>query len=193
MSAIKLPLMKVPLFFFRKCDKKAEGKTKKRNSQNWRPQSDHAYLEWTPKKFEKTKTKNYNSVLVYLNDHNFVESHPSLRMSYASVAASACSAPTPPPPAATASPSAAGEDMEKEEEEATAAKPEPTEAELTEADGLKSEANKFFKEEKYNDSIELYGKAIELNPVSAVLYANRFVPFKVVGKIQLYPKRLCSF
>ena len=50
---------------------------------------------------------------------------------------------------------------------------EPSEADQAASDRLKGEANQFFKDQKYNESIEIYSKAIELTPKSAVLFANR--------------------
>nr|CAG4641580.1 EOG090X03S1 [Eurycercus lamellatus] len=41
------------------------------------------------------------------------------------------------------------------------------------ADSLKEEANEFFKKQNYLQAITLYSNAIEYNPTSAVLYANR--------------------
>jgi len=43
------------------------------------------------------------------------------------------------------------------------------------AEKFKFEANEFFKFEKYAQAVEFYTKAIELNPVSAVYYANRSI------------------
>nr|CAG4640747.1 EOG090X03S1 [Eulimnadia texana] len=48
-----------------------------------------------------------------------------------------------------------------------------TETDLQKADKLKEEANEFFKNQHYAEAIELYSKAIDINPNSAVLYANR--------------------
>ncbi len=48
-------------------------------------------------------------------------------------------------------------------------------AAAAEADLLKGKANEMFKAEKFNGAIELYSQAIELNPVSAVLHANRSI------------------
>nr|CAG4649214.1 EOG090X03S1 [Scapholeberis mucronata]SVE93533.1 EOG090X03S1 [Scapholeberis mucronata] len=44
---------------------------------------------------------------------------------------------------------------------------------LDKADKLKEEANEFFKKQNYVKAITLYSNAIECNPTSAVLYANR--------------------
>jgi serine/threonine-protein phosphatase 5 len=48
---------------------------------------------------------------------------------------------------------------------------------LAESEKIKSEANEKFKAEKYDKAIELYSKAIELNPHNAVLYANRSITY----------------
>ena len=50
-----------------------------------------------------------------------------------------------------------------------------TPEQVEEANRLKGEANDLFKAEKYNEAIELYAKAIEVNPHNAVLYANRSI------------------
>nr|SVE78147.1 EOG090X03S1 [Daphnia lumholtzi] len=44
---------------------------------------------------------------------------------------------------------------------------------LEKADALKEEANELFKKQNYVKAITLYSNAIECNPTSAVLYANR--------------------
>lgn len=49
---------------------------------------------------------------------------------------------------------------------------DPTSGQAEEAKG---KANEFFKSEKYPQAIELYSKAIELNPTNAVYYANRSI------------------
>jgi len=41
------------------------------------------------------------------------------------------------------------------------------------ADSLKAEANEYFKKQDYLKAIPLYSAAIEHNPNSAVLFANR--------------------
>jgi len=48
---------------------------------------------------------------------------------------------------------------------------------LAESDKIKSEANEMFKAEKYDHAIDLYSKAIDLNPENAVLYANRSISY----------------
>jgi len=49
------------------------------------------------------------------------------------------------------------------------------EAALSQAEQVKARANEFFKTERYPQAIELYSKAIELNPTNAVYYANRSI------------------
>ena len=44
-----------------------------------------------------------------------------------------------------------------------------------ESDRLKGQANDLFKAEKYGEAVEVYGKAIDLNPTNAVLFANRSI------------------
>nr|CAG4645435.1 EOG090X03S1 [Lynceus sp. MCZ IZ 141354] len=44
---------------------------------------------------------------------------------------------------------------------------------LETAEKLKEEGNECFKLQQYNQAVDLYSRAIELNPKSAVLYANR--------------------
>ena len=56
---------------------------------------------------------------------------------------------------------------------AASATEEVSEERIKESDELKAKANDLFKNEKYNDSIDVYTKAIEINPNNAVLYANR--------------------
>ena len=41
------------------------------------------------------------------------------------------------------------------------------------AGAFKAEANEFFKQEKFQQAVDLYTKALELNPKTAVCYANR--------------------
>lgn len=43
------------------------------------------------------------------------------------------------------------------------------------AEALKSEANEYFKQEKFQQAVEFYTKALELNPKKAVYYANRSI------------------
>ena len=43
------------------------------------------------------------------------------------------------------------------------------------AEALKTEANAFFKQEKFQQAVDLYSKAIELNPKKAVYHANRSI------------------
>lgn len=43
------------------------------------------------------------------------------------------------------------------------------------AEKYKFEANEYFKIEKYAQAVELYTKAIELNPGNAVYFANRSI------------------
>lgn len=50
-----------------------------------------------------------------------------------------------------------------------------TPEQVEEANRLKAEANELFKGEKFNEAIEVYAKAIEVNPHNAVLYANRSI------------------
>ncbi|XP_041969486.1 serine/threonine-protein phosphatase 5 [Aricia agestis] len=50
-----------------------------------------------------------------------------------------------------------------------------TQEDIEAAEKLKNEANTFFKNQHYNEAIELYSKAIEKNPKSAVMYANRSI------------------
>lgn len=49
----------------------------------------------------------------------------------------------------------------------------PTEEEIDEASGFRSKAAAAFSEQKYQEAIELYTKAIELNPGSALFHAKR--------------------
>jgi len=49
--------------------------------------------------------------------------------------------------------------------------------ERAKAEEVKGKANDFFKAEKYPQAIELYSKAIELNPTNAVFYANRSIAY----------------
>lgn len=50
-----------------------------------------------------------------------------------------------------------------------------SEEKVKEAEELKAQANELFKNQKYNDSIDVYSKALEANPTNAVLYANRSI------------------
>ncbi|XP_028031383.1 serine/threonine-protein phosphatase 5 [Bombyx mandarina] len=50
-----------------------------------------------------------------------------------------------------------------------------TQEDIEAADKLKNEANEYFKKQNYDKAIELYSQAIEKNPNSAVLYANRSI------------------
>ncbi|EEB13025.1 serine/threonine-protein phosphatase PP-V, putative [Pediculus humanus corporis] len=49
----------------------------------------------------------------------------------------------------------------------------PNAAEITTAENLKKEANEFFKKQMYEKAIEMYTKAIEMNPTVAAYYGNR--------------------
>lgn len=46
---------------------------------------------------------------------------------------------------------------------------------VIEAERLKDEANQFFKRQDYQEAVNLYSKAIDLSPESAVYYANRSI------------------
>nr|AHF45878.1 protein phosphatase 5 [Epicauta chinensis] len=48
-----------------------------------------------------------------------------------------------------------------------------TPEDIENAERYKNEANEYFKKQDYNAAIELYSKAIEANPTSAIYYANR--------------------
>ena len=52
---------------------------------------------------------------------------------------------------------------------------EITEEIQQQAEAFKSEANEFFKQEKFQQAVDLYTKALELNPNKAVYYANRSI------------------
>jgi len=52
-------------------------------------------------------------------------------------------------------------------------KPAPTPEQVAESDSYKAQANKKFQENHHNEAIELYTKAIELNPGNHILFANR--------------------
>lgn len=43
------------------------------------------------------------------------------------------------------------------------------------AEALKTEANEYFKQEKFQQAVDLYTKALDLNPTKAVYYANRSI------------------
>ena len=51
-------------------------------------------------------------------------------------------------------------------------KKEMTEEDKSTAEQWKNKGNEFFKEGKYQDSIECYSKAIQINP-TAIYYSNR--------------------
>mgnify|MGYP001483877023 FL=1 len=48
---------------------------------------------------------------------------------------------------------------------------------VAKAEELKSQANEYFKTEKYPQAIELYTQSITLNPSNAVYYANRSIAY----------------
>ena len=48
---------------------------------------------------------------------------------------------------------------------------------LARAELLKGQANELFKNEKYQQAIDLYSQAIELNSDNAVYYANRSIAY----------------
>ena len=52
-----------------------------------------------------------------------------------------------------------------------------TQENINKAEGLKSQANDYFKTEKYQQAIELYTQCIQLNPNNAVFYANRSISY----------------
>jgi len=52
-----------------------------------------------------------------------------------------------------------------------------TQENLNKAEELKSQANDYFKTEKYQQAIELYTQCIKLNPNNAVYYANRSISY----------------
>jgi len=56
-----------------------------------------------------------------------------------------------------------------------AAKKSPSQEDVDKAEGLKAQANQFFKDEKYQQAADLYSEAIDLNPNNAVYYANRSI------------------
>jgi len=59
-----------------------------------------------------------------------------------------------------------------------AAAPDETAGEnINKAEDLKSQANEYFKTEKYPQAIELYTQCIQLNPSNAVYYANRSIAY----------------
>ena len=50
-----------------------------------------------------------------------------------------------------------------------------TEETQQQAELLKAEANEYFKQEKFQQAVDLYSKALELNPHKSVYYANRSI------------------
>lgn len=52
---------------------------------------------------------------------------------------------------------------------------EITEETQQQAEVLKAEANEYFKQEKFQQAVDLYSKALELNPNKSVYYANRSI------------------
>jgi serine/threonine-protein phosphatase 5 len=52
---------------------------------------------------------------------------------------------------------------------------EITEETQQQAEALKSEANEFFKQEKFQQAVDKYTEALELNPKKAVYHANRSI------------------
>jgi len=52
---------------------------------------------------------------------------------------------------------------------------EITEDQEKQAEALKTEANEYFKQEKFQQAVDLYTKAIEINPKKAVYHANRSI------------------
>ena len=48
---------------------------------------------------------------------------------------------------------------------------------IQKAEELKSQANEYFKTEKYPQAVELYTQCIKLNPSNAVYYANRSIAY----------------
>lgn len=50
-----------------------------------------------------------------------------------------------------------------------------TEETQQQAELLKAEANEYFKQEKFQQAVDLYSKALELNPNKSVYYANRSI------------------
>jgi len=51
----------------------------------------------------------------------------------------------------------------------------PSQDDIEKAECLKADANKFFKDEKYQQAVDLYTQAIDLNPLNAVYWANRSI------------------
>ena len=60
---------------------------------------------------------------------------------------------------------------------ASAALDEVSGENIQKAEELKSQANEYFKTEKYPQAIELYTQCIKLNPSNAVYYANRSIAY----------------
>jgi len=60
-------------------------------------------------------------------------------------------------------------------EEVNGVKKEVTDKEKEEAENVKNEANSFFKDGKYESAIELYTKAININPNVPAYYGNRSI------------------
>lgn len=60
---------------------------------------------------------------------------------------------------------------------ASAAPDEVSGENIQKAEELKSQANEYFKTEKYPQAIELYTQCIKLNPSNAVYYANRSIAY----------------
>ena len=52
---------------------------------------------------------------------------------------------------------------------------EISEEDEKQAEALKAEANEYFKQEKFQQAVDLYTKAIEINPKKAVYHANRSI------------------
>ena len=52
---------------------------------------------------------------------------------------------------------------------------ELTEEQEKQAEALKAEANDYFKQEKFQQAVDLYTKAIEINPKKSVYHANRSI------------------
>ena len=60
---------------------------------------------------------------------------------------------------------------------AAAAPDEVSGENIQKAEELKSQANDYFKSEKYPQAVELYTQCIKLNPSNAVYYANRSIAY----------------
>lgn len=70
---------------------------------------------------------------------------------------------------------------------AASAGPEPSEADKEQAEKLKNEGNDLMRKDQYNEAIELYTKAINLNSQKAVYYSNRAAAY---SKVENHEKAL---